>query len=193
MDIVVLYSPQPDEQSESSAAYEYAKRTSHLLSKQHGSRNIGIHRLSVDSLNSLSDEATPEGSKTSNSTSPSCTFIIVSCSADGSVNRIVRKILRNLKNQKQTEDEVPPSSSTPQINGNIAIALLGHARCDNSANQMKDTIFNHGRKFHKCLEVANSSRLNVKDRLEVQVELEGPDASGGFDEWVNSNDTIPSI
>jgi len=189
MGITVFYSPQPDEQSDSSAAYEYAKRTSDLLTKEHG-WNIDIHRLCVDSLNSIiaCDEVVTHEEKDNTSTiSPTCTFIILSCSADGSVDRVIRKILRNLKNCNKSQDEGSPSSPKPN-NESIAIALLGHARCDNSANQMKDTIFNYGRKFHKCIEVATtSSEINVTERLEVQVELEGPDEPGGFDEWVNKN------
>ena len=60
---------------------------------------------------------------------------------------------------------------------------------------MKDTIFNYGRKFHKCIEQLQSvsssnstaNTRSVRERLEVQVELEGPDVPGGFDEWVVAN------
>ena len=180
MDIKVFYSPQPDELNDTSAAYEYAKRTFDTLSNKGNVNNIVIQLLSVDNLNSLRDvEVNPEENN-----SPSITFIIVSCGADGSINRVIRKIMRNLKNHKTSNDE---EGGLPSNNGNIAIALLGHARCENSANQMKDTIFNQGRKFHKCIEASSSSTLDISARLECQVELEGPDEPGGFDEWVNSN------
>jgi hypothetical protein len=59
---------------------------------------------------------------------------------------------------------------------------------------MKDIIFNYGRKFHKCIEQLQSvsfsnstGNTSVRERLEVQVELEGPDVPRGFDEWVVAN------
>ena len=59
---------------------------------------------------------------------------------------------------------------------------------------MKDTILNYGRKFHKCIEQLQSvsssnstANTSIRERLEVQVELEGPDVPGGFDEWVIAN------
>jgi len=175
--ITILYSPQPDEQADSSAAYQYAKRASDLLS-QPETTIVNITRLSLDNLKS------PRG----------FTLIILSCSADGSVDRTVRKLIRNMKNdtKKQEAEEngcdQVERHATSKLDGSIAIALLGHARCDNSANQMKDTIFNHGRKFHKCIEVhQSSSKLNTREILEVQVELEGPDKPGGFDEWISTN------
>ncbi len=68
----------------------------------------------------------------------------------------------------------------------VAVALLGHARCENSAQQMKDTIFNGGRKFGKQMqEYFKDSQF--PDRLEIQAELDGPEMSGGFDEWVQQS------
>lgn len=97
----------------------------------------------------------------------------------------MRKIVRNLRN---STDNTATSENKPKV----AIALLGHARCENSANQMKDTIFGNGRKFLKAvvglLNVAASDNskdgLSSVESLEVQVELEGPDSPGGFDEWI---------
>ena len=183
----VIYSPQPDEPQESSAAYEYAKRISDMLGGDgltsirssaetdcDGEANaIVVERLSLESVNVL--------------TCPDCTqcIFIISCSADGSVDRIVRKIVRNLRN---STDDNAASENKPKV----AIALLGHARCENSANQMKDTIFGNGRKFLKAvvglLKAAapenSKDELSSVESLEVQVELEGPDSPGGFDEWI---------
>ena len=171
----VIYSPQPDEPQESSAAHEYAKRISDLLiSSSDGEANaIVVERLSLESVNVL--------------TCPDCTqcIFIISCSADGSVDRTVRKIVRNLRN---STDDNAASENKPKV----AIALLGHARCENSANQMKDTIFGNGRKFLNAvvglLKAAASDNskdeLSSVEHLEVQVELEGPDSPGGFDEWI---------
>ena len=134
---------------------------------------IVVERLSLESVNVL--------------TCPDCTqcIFIISCSADGSVDRIVRKIVRNLRN---STDDNAASENKPKV----AIALLGHARCENSANQMKDTIFGNGRKFLKAvvglLKAAapenSKDELSLVESLEVQVELEGPDSPGGFDEWI---------
>ena len=188
-----IYSPQPDEPQESAASYEYAKRISDLLGGVPGdgptsissssaetdgdgeANAIVVERLSLESLNFLTS---PEENCTQ------CIFII-SCSSDGSVDRIVRKIVRNLRN---STDNTATSENKPKV----AIALLGHARCENSANQMKDTIFGNGRKFLKAvvglLNVAASDNskdgLSSVESLEVQVELEGPDSPGGFDEWI---------
>ena len=173
----VIYSPQPDEPQESSAAYEYAKRISDMLGAEtdgDGEANaIVVERLSLESVNVL--------------TCPDCTqcIFIISCSADGSVDRIVRKIVRNLRN---STDGNAASENKPKV----AIALLGHARCENSANQMKDTIFGNGRKFLNAVvgllkaAASNNSKdeLSSVENLEVQVELEGPDSPGGFDEWI---------
>ena len=189
----VLYSPQPDEPQESAASYEYAKRISDLLGGVPGdgltsissssaetdgdgdANAIVVERLSLESLNFL----------TSPENCTQCIFIIlIACSADGSVDRIVRKIVRNLRNSTDNA----ASENKPKV----AIALLGHARCENSANQMKDTIFGNGRKFLKAvvglLNAAASENskdeLSSVESLEVQVELEGPDSPGGFDEWI---------
>lgn len=192
MEIKLFYSPQPDEQPDSSAAFEYANRASELLSKE-SDMNVDVQQLSIESLNIESNENSTneddddddEPSVSPSDASPKCTFVIISCSADGSVNRIVRKILRNLKNVKSSKK----NGESSKAHEYIAIALLGHARCDNSGKQMKDTIFNHGRKFHQCIEAATrtSVNTNVVEKIEVQVELEGPDQPGGFDEWAKAN------
>jgi hypothetical protein len=59
---------------------------------------------------------------------------------------------------------------------------------------MKDTIFNNGRKFlQSVLGIADTcSSVVVAETIEIQVELEGPDTPGGFDDWLNSNIIKPS-
>lgn len=107
-------------------------------------------------------------------------FFIISCDADGSVHKAVRKISRELLSKKATS---PPQATTTQQYYYYAVALLGHARCENSAQQMKDTIFTAGRKFDKALD-GSFGTLRLGDRVEVQAELEGPDES--FDPWVKA-------
>jgi hypothetical protein len=174
MDVTICFAPQPDEHESSSAALEYAHRAAQnlqsLLSQEYTIKTI---RLSENSLDLLRHE---EGGGT-----PSCIILILSCSADGSVDRPVRKIIRSLKADAKENKIVETTPTTITNQSIIAIALLGHARCENSANQMKETIFIHGRKLHQCI-----PRSVVKKKLEIQVELDGPDAPGGFDDWIHS-------
>lgn len=237
MGLSILFSPQPDENTGTSAAFEYAKRASTILSnsniddhderKNKKNHNIEIQRLSIDSLNSWAEEVVDNSHSNnllediahheSSSSERNHTLVIISCSADGSVDRVVRKILRSLKNTTTSENKkkkaivlgneshllMKSGGSLTSMNNETAekveakklgIALLGHARCDNSANQMKDTIFNYGRKFHKCflsLLASNSSSgkgntSSYIQKIEVQAELDGPDVSGGFDDWLKS-------
>ena len=182
----VVYAPQPDEPIESSAAYEYAQRIDSLIcaddssSSDHGNSNaIVVERLTMESLDFLT-----KGNGGGEKQTYGGHIFIISCSADGSVDRLVRKLIRSLK----SNNTCSAGSSTDTCRPKVAIALLGHARCENSANQMKDTIFSHGRKFCKAirniLEVNDNTNANIVCSTEVQVELEGPDAPGGFGEWV---------
>ena len=184
----VVYAPQPDEPPETSAAHEYAQRIPSLVgdsadvsdSSDGATSNanaIVVERLTLESLDFLT-----KGNGGDEETNAQHIFII-SCSADGSVDRIVRKLIRSLKNG--TSSGVTSASQRLKV----AIALLGHAQCENSANQMKDTIFGNGRKFCKAVKalmeaVGDTNANDLFSSLEVQVELEGPDAAGGFDEWV---------
>ena len=191
----IFFAPQPDEKVDSSAAYEYAKRASDLLL----SNNASIHdkpskvdRLSTESLSFMRNEShevdTTNNDLASLNSSTKSILILISCSADGSVDRIVRKLIRSMKNSSNSTSKSVDESSLIEPKRNVAIALLGHARCDNSANQMKDTIFNHGRKFHKSVELqSDGTKISMGKLLEVQVELEGPDTPGGFDEWVHAS------
>jgi hypothetical protein len=96
----IFYSPQPDEQPDSSAAYEYAKRASDLISQhQQRQQTVAIHRLSLDSFGMIGKRAAAAPLEDEEKAA-SCTIIIVSCSADGSVDRIVRKIIRNMKSRE---------------------------------------------------------------------------------------------
>ncbi len=199
MSLIIFYAPQPDENYESSAAYEYARRASDQFSAGNNDGQVFIHRLSLDSLDNLlfappTTVATGNASPTINP--PITTIILLSCSADGSVDRTVRKLIRNLKQHIQQQNSSdsrtsPSETSSPRGKTKVAIALLGHATCENSANQMKDTIFNHGRKFQSTVsqmaDTCSSAVVDVTDTIEIQVELEGPDAPGGFDDWLNSN------
>ena len=131
------------------------------------------------------------------------TLFLISCTADGSVNRSVRKITRKLKNNNAatTTATRPPtpttagSSISTTASAVVVVGLLGHARCDNSSKQMADTIFGtNGRKFDKALQQQQQQSSSSNDvvspvslslsttRLETQVELYGPEQD--FDPWL---------
>lgn len=205
MKISIFYSPQPDENPDVSAAHEYAKRISDVIAQDNSEKelvgnDIGIDRLSMDSLKFMNENTAEETAPntTEETAPPQYIFIILSCSADGSTDRIVRKLTRSMNSKPSKTEEIQTShqvASSAFSKGRIAIALLGHARCENSAQQMKDTIFSNGRKFHQRLfqNIMDASQTksgvsywDVEDILEAQVELEGPDAPGGFDEWVTN-------
>lgn len=176
MKIQVFYSPQPDEDPKSSAAYEYSHRILSLIPSQ-----ISINRLDIDSIGTM-EAASCNG--------PCFNIIIISCSADGSVDRVVRKLVRKMKSSEiiGSSDATDKNEEIPTIPARnfVALALLGHARCENSAQQMKDTIYNTGRKFGKQIQ-ESFLEFQFSDILEVQAELDGPDMAGGFDEWLKSS------
>eukprot|EP00527_Entomoneis_sp_CCMP2396_P008265 CAMPEP_0198142904 /NCGR_PEP_ID=MMETSP1443-20131203/5578_1 /TAXON_ID=186043 /ORGANISM="Entomoneis sp., Strain CCMP2396" /LENGTH=188 /DNA_ID=CAMNT_0043806027 /DNA_START=54 /DNA_END=620 /DNA_ORIENTATION=- len=173
--VSVFYAPQPEEPPDSSASYEFAKRINAVYGQKDGEHDqkMNITRLDMDSIGSMissNDDIEAEEDQL-------CIFL-VSCSADGSVDRTVRKLVRSMKDSETTGED-----NRKRQNHYCAIALLGHARCENSAQQMKDTIFFNGRKFRQAI-VRQSSKEGVNTdarMLELQAELEGP---GGFDEWI---------
>jgi len=153
--------------------------------------------------------------------------MLLSCTADGSVNRSVRKILRALSKEKKspppataaatargagttiyttaTADDLQPQQQAIVVDQThkthtitiTGCGLLGHARCDNSAKQMAETIFQSGRKFEKQVSAygggshasttttsttTNHIPSRILPRLETQVELIGPEVE--FDPWL---------
>ncbi|OEU21607.1 hypothetical protein FRACYDRAFT_235233 [Fragilariopsis cylindrus CCMP1102] len=138
---------------------------------------------------------------TTTTTTIDITMFLISCTADGSVNRSVRKITRKLKNNNAatTTATRPPTPTAAGISTSttasaVVVGLLGHARCDNSSKQMADTIFGtNGRKFDKALQqqqqqqsssnsAVSKASLSTTTRLETQVELYGPEQD--FDPWL---------
>jgi hypothetical protein len=125
-------------------------------------------------------------------------LFIVSCAADGSVHRSVRKFARSLANVKLDfdNDAISSSSSFAGCCNWFTLALLGHARCDNSAKQMADTIYSAGRRLEKALlqttttclsssslsSPSSSTTTTIGRRCETQVELEAPEVK--FDPWI---------
>jgi len=172
----ILHSPPPDGDDASST---YADRAVEYLTS---SKEVSLGYVGHLKVNDNDDRALPWSIEQNNNTEGDTviTIFLISCSADGSVNRNVRKIMRR----------IPKDTNKPNNYNNkqyyYAIAALGHARCENSANQMADTIFSTARRFDK---VMSSSGMFVDTslkwkRLETQVELSGPEVD--FDPWLKS-------
>ena len=161
----ILYSPPPDGDDASST---YTDRAVEYLNsiKEVSLGFVGTLQVNDDDND---DGLLPWYIDQNNTTKEDMvtTIFLISCSADGSVNRNIRKIMRKIPNIR------PNNNDSKQCY--YAIAALGHARCENSANQMADTIFATARRFDN---VMSSSGMFVDTslkwkRLETQVELTG--------------------
>jgi hypothetical protein len=212
--INILYSPPPDvgPGDGDDASQSYALRASEFFlnlnkqNKQNNNENDTTNTIYNTSVGPLAvndrDDGLPwcinnddnnDNGKASSSddttatTTTNITLFLISCTADGSVNRLVRKITRKLKNLSTASTNTNTNTSTMNF-GIAAVGLLGHARCDNSSKQMADTIFgSNGRKFDKALQqssitVVGEDVVSVSTRLETQVELYGPEQD--FDPWL---------
>jgi asparagine synthase (glutamine-hydrolysing) len=213
--INILYSPPPDvgPGDGDDASQSYALRASEFFlnlnkqNKQNNNENDTTNTIYNTSVGPLAvndrDDGLPwcinnddnnDNGKASSSddttatTTTNITLFLISCTADGSVNRLVRKITRKLKNLSTASTNTNTNTNTTMNFGIAAVGLLGHARCDNSSKQMADTIFgSNGRKFDKALQqssitVVGEDVVSVSTRLETQVELYGPEQD--FDPWL---------
>ena len=171
----ILYSTPPDGDDASST---YADRAVEYLNsiKEVSLGYIGPLKVVNDNAD---DGALPWYIEQNNTTEDKdISIFLISCSADGSVNRNVRKIMRKISKDKDAE-----SNDNKQYF--FAIAALGHARCENSAKQMSDTIFATARRFDKLMSSSGLFDTSLTwNRLETQVELSGPEVD--FDPWLKS-------
>lgn len=174
----ILYSPPPDGDDASSM---YASRASDMCTDQDGITLGYVGQLVVNDANdSLPWHLEGNGQiSLEEEDQEIISIFLISCSADGSVNRNIRKIMRKL----------PKVATAGARNSNCssyyAVAGLGHARCENSANQMADTIFGTARRVDKLLAGSgffDSGSPSSRSRLETQVELCGPEKE--FDPWI---------
>ena len=151
----MLYAPLPDEELPAikSAAFEFSDRARVLLCE---ATTVGsMHVVREDMTTFLELQREDEGM---------LCLIVISCDADGSVHKNVRKVIRKLSTD--------PSGETGLGEGNrLVVILLGHAVCSNSAMQTDSEIYRHGRKLAKMLG-ANKSDGTL---LEIQVELDSPE------------------
>ena len=175
----ILYATPPDGDD---ASLTYATIASDLCTGQDGVTLGYVGQLAVndDDGADLPWCIEADNSHTPENVHQALTVFLVSCTADGSVNRNVRKIMRKL-----------PKGGAAEVNcaRHYAIAALGHARCENSAMQMADTIFGTARRLDKS--IAGSGFFDIGPaappsliRLETQVELCGPEKE--FDPWFKS-------
>mmetsp|Transcript_22579 Transcript_22579/g.48876 ORF Transcript_22579/g.48876 Transcript_22579/m.48876 type:complete len:199 (+) Transcript_22579:137-733(+) len=183
----ILYSTPPDGDD---ASLTYATRASELCTCQDGVTLGYVGQLAVndDGGADLPWRIGDNNMHTTENVHQVLTIFLVSCSADGSVNRNVRKIMRKLPKHGDAANSVSKChSGVAEVNcpRYYAIAALGHARCENSANQMAEIIFGTARRVDKLL--AGSGFFDIGpaphfSRLETQVELCGPEKE--FDPWL---------
>lgn len=184
--VSIIYAPSPDESisdQEECAAFQYANRAKEALlvspsfEENHiSSWNVAISCIEESSFeNILSCQESENPSDENETSSPKAlVLLILSCSADGSIHRSLRKATKRLGKQDNRSHII-----------HLGVVLLGHARCDNSAKQMKQTIFGSGRRIEKTLlTTRNDAFVSIQERLETQVELVGPEEE--FDPWWSS-------
>ena len=172
----ILYSPPPDGDDASST---YADRAVEYLNSI---KEVSLGYVGPLQIND-NDGVLPWYIEQNNTTEEDIiiTIFLISCSADGSVHRNIRKIMRKIPK----DVNVKPNNDNNNKQHFFVIAALGHARCENSANQMADTIFATARRFDKVMFSSGIFDISVKwKRLETQVELTGPEVD--FDPWLKS-------
>jgi hypothetical protein len=226
--VSIWYSPLPEDRaSEGSASQEYANRIHATWSIRQRSLKINEPMLlDPDTLfsnhnNNNNNNNDVKQQQQQQQQQRHVMMFVISCAADGSVHRSVRKVMRVLKNhhpqKNNTNQQEQPeqnnntqreesSSESPSLLPQqqqqqqvvvVAVALLGHARCENSANQMKDTIFGTGRRFVSAWSSPTATTTTTTEIVrrelattststtcETQAELEGPEKV--FDPWVES-------
>mmetsp|Transcript_13501 Transcript_13501/g.37959 ORF Transcript_13501/g.37959 Transcript_13501/m.37959 type:complete len:211 (+) Transcript_13501:391-1023(+) len=186
----VVFAPLPEEERdvERSAAKEFALRTAQhftgTTTTDDGNRCATelVHLADWDKetfMESMAKRASPEIDDNDATATTTVVVFLVSCGPDGSVHRQVRKITKWFREQQQ--QTTSGSSATIAI-----VALLGHAVCKTSAEQMADEVFSSGRRLAKSIRglVPESSTITPRFVLETQVELEPPEEK--FDPWVKS-------
>lgn len=200
----IVYAPLPDDRDEAaSASLEFATRAADRIRQvaaatSAASSSSHVPSLTIDDLVPIQNWDFPWSSNTTSTTTENLTdeggvdqevknphflcLLLISCGPDGTVHRAVRKLTKALKEQTQEAPGMSQDSS-------FAVALLGHAVCKTSAEQMNDQIFATGRRLFKLLpKCPSSSDATTKDDktllLETQVELDSPEKE--FDTWVDS-------
>lgn len=196
MQVNILYAPSPDGDD---ASATYASRASEILGAEEHIDVSFVGPLAVNDEYSH-DTGDSEGKDDADNNSLPwkfgsnnvatdrhlicLTIFLISCSADGSVDRSVRKIMRMLPKSSASKGKTTTASKS---SSRYAIAALGQARCENSANQMGDTIFGTARRFDKAMAKSalfHTTAVAECERIETQVELAGPEQD--FDPWIKT-------
>ena len=175
--IQIVFASLPEERDvENSAAKEFALRAAEQFKASAGKDDVELHHLADWNK----DEFLTSSSGAEKANSKQIVFLI-SCGPDGSVHRSVRKTTKWIKEQEgKIQDE------TQSIPITAAVALLGHAVCKTSAEQMEDEIYSSGRRLAKAIQrITNQPKsLDAPYLLETQIELEPPEEK--FDGWITS-------
>ncbi len=188
--IQIVFAPLPEERDvERSAAKEFALRAAERFrdeSSGDGSSTVAIHHLAEWKKDELSSvPVAPE--KDNNNVKNSTVVFLISCGPDGSVHRSVRKTTKWIKEQ-EARTKLENSENVSSASTTAVVALLGHAVCKTSAEQMEDEVYSSGRRLAKSLQrivsPPQTSSLAPLFLLETQIELEPPEEK--FDGWVTS-------
>ena len=172
----IVYASLPDSSGDRSAAMEFSQRAAAAASSRQG-RSASIRPLRENDVAEWGREEKPSGDDFNHSV----TLYVVSCGPDGSVDRLVRKLARKIK-----DDAASLTKPTTKADGDAddfyrsSLALLGHSVCKTSAEQMHEQVFATGRRLAKVLRQARG--CPVVETLETQVELVAPEES--FDPWI---------
>lgn len=126
-------------------------------------------RLQQERPTRLSDELLPQeviGLAPVSSEPPSLLIMIVTCEADGSVSRSVRKLVRELKSRaRQQRCQTPEAMEMATREGGelkglrCALIALGRAKCSSSAMSTKDTVYGTARQLFKLLPHAGGASV----------------------------------
>lgn len=184
--IQIVFAPLPEERDvEQSAAKEFAARAAERFRDNANgdeSCTVEIHHLADWKKENLLSE--PNGESNVKNT---VIVFLISCGPDGSVHRSVRKTTKWIKEQKaKTKIKDDSDNTTSSTCTTAAVALLGHAVCKTSAEQMKDEVYSSGRRLAKSLQkiIVSPFQSEPSFLLETQIELESPEEK--FDGWITS-------
>jgi hypothetical protein len=190
-DCFVFYAPLPDEKlpAVNSAAYEFSQRACGLLRETTTNDPVIHGPISDEMEDGVSHMMGFLGEPFHLEFENTLCVLIISCDADGSVHKNVRKFTEELG--EYAHDNRDNAIRLDLTEGNqLVVILLGHAVCSNSAMQTESEIYRHGRKLAYFLLEGDNNRddSNYRDKvlqsnifnksegllLEIQVELEDP-------------------
>jgi hypothetical protein len=175
--IHIRYAPLQDERNvATSAALEFSKRAARIFENTTTTTTSSSAKVNVSFIGD-GDGDLPTTDSANDPSVLRLTVFLISCAADGSIHREVRKLTKAVKEEEE-------SSSSSSDNEFYAVALLGHAVCDNSAKQMADAVFGAGRRLIRALQKKKSTGGECCPvfAVETQVELDAPEEA--FDGWV---------